>query len=181
MIPVKVLKISYHPDSRSYAVILQEITGNKCLPVIVGSFEAQSIALAIEVLEAPRPLTHDLICDVITGVDGFLKSIRVSHLKDGVFYAQMELESIGFGVRIIDARPSDAIAVALRMKAPILVSSNIMEEAGVDQDSIKEVKKTIIKPEISVQNLKEKLKLAVEEEEYETAAILRDKISLLEP
>jgi hypothetical protein len=93
----------------------------------------------------------------------------------------MELESIGFGVRIIDARPSDAIAVALRMKAPILVSSNIMEEAGVDQDSIKEVKKTIIKPEISVQNLKEKLKLAVEEEEYETAAILRDKISLLEP
>jgi protein-arginine kinase activator protein McsA len=67
------------------------------------------------------------------------------------------------------------------MKAPILVSSNIMEEAGVDQDSIKEVKKTIIKPEISVQNLKEKLKLAVEEEEYETAAILRDKISLLEP
>ena len=61
MIPVKVKKISYHPPSRSYAVILQEITGERCLPVIVGSFEAQSIALAIEVVDTPRPLTHDLI------------------------------------------------------------------------------------------------------------------------
>ena len=69
MVPVKVIKISYHPTSRSYAIILKEITGEKCLPVIVGSFEAQSIALAIESVDTPRPLTHDLICDVITGFD----------------------------------------------------------------------------------------------------------------
>ena len=67
MVPVKVIKISYHPTSRSYAIILKEIRGEKCLPVIVGSFEAQSIALAIESVDTPRPLTHDLICDFITG------------------------------------------------------------------------------------------------------------------
>ena len=71
MIPVNVLKISYHPESRSYAVILKEITGQKCLPVVVGSFEAQSIALAIEVVNTPRPLTHDLICDLSTNVPVF--------------------------------------------------------------------------------------------------------------
>ena len=83
MIPVKVIKISYHPTSRSYAVILKEITGEKCLPVIVGSFEAQSIALAIESVDTPRPLTHDLICDVLTGIDSLLKTVRINSLEDG--------------------------------------------------------------------------------------------------
>ena len=83
MIPVKVKKISYHPPSRSYAVILQEITGERCLPVIVGSFEAQSIALAIEVVDTPRPLTHDLICDMITGINGVLKTVKINNLSDG--------------------------------------------------------------------------------------------------
>ncbi len=138
MIPVKVLKISYHPPSRSYAVILKEITGKKCLPVIVGSFEAQSIALAIEVVDTPRPLTHDLICDVITGIDGSLKTVRVNHLQDGVFFAQLELESDDFGNRVIDARPSDAIAVALRMNTPILVAPKVIKEAGVDEDTLTE-------------------------------------------
>ena len=180
MIPVKVLKISYHPPSRSYAVILKEITGEKCLPVIVGSFEAQSIALAIEVVDTPRPLTHDLICDVITGIDGALKTIRVSHLQDGVFYAQMELESEDIGNRIIDARPSDAIAVALRMNAPILVSPNVLEEAGVTESALKDKDQAGSKPDLSLRALKEKLKKAVEEEEYETAAKLRDRIIDLE-
>tara|TARA_B100000029_G_scaffold6269_2_gene6782 strand:- start:7955 stop:8500 length:546 start_codon:yes stop_codon:yes gene_type:complete len=180
MIPVKVLKISYHPPSRSYAVILKEITGEKCLPVIVGSFEAQSIALAIEVVDTPRPLTHDLICDVITGIDGALKTVRVSHLQDGVFYAQMELESEDIGNRIIDARPSDAIAVALRMNAPILVSPNVLEEAGVTESALKDKDQAGSKPDLSLRALKEKLKKAVEEEEYETAAKLRDRIIDLE-
>ena len=180
MIPVKVLKISYHPESRSYAVILKEISGEICLPVIVGSYEAQSIALAIEVVKTPRPLTHDLICDVITGVDGSLKTVRVSRLTDGVFYAQMELESDVIGNRIIDARPSDAIAVALRMKAPILVAPRVLKDAGVKEDMLKDTKKSIKKPEYSLEALKEKLKEAVEEEEYEFAAKLRDKISNLE-
>jgi bifunctional DNase/RNase len=180
MIPVKVLKISYHPESRSYAVILKEITGEKCLPVIVGSFEAQSIALAIEVVDTPRPLTHDLICDVITGIDGKLKTVKINHLKDGVFYAQMELESNIFGNRVIDARPSDAIAVALRLNSPILVAPRVLAEAGVKEDTLRNVKKPRNKPGLSLKALKKKLKKAVEEEEYEFAAKLRDKISNLE-
>ena len=181
MIPVKVLKISYHPPSRSYAVILKEIKGKKCLPVIVGSFEAQSIALAIEVVDTPRPLTHDLICDVITGIDGSLKTVRVNHLQDGVFFAQLELESDDFGNRVIDARPSDAIAVALRMNTPILVAPKVIKEAGVDEDTLTEDTPAEKKPGFSLKVLKEKLRDAIEEEKYEIAAKLRDKISELEP
>ena len=180
MIPVKVIKISYHPTSRSYAVILKEITGEKCLPVIVGSFEAQSIALAIESVDTPRPLTHDLICDVLTGIDSLLKTVRINSLEDGVFYAQMEIESDSFGNRKIDARPSDAIAVALRMNTPILVSSKVLKEASVSEDSLINDKPKAKKSSISLKSLKEKLKSAIEEEEYEIAAKLRDKISDLE-
>ena len=180
MVPVKVIKISYHPTSRSYAVILKEITGEKCLPVIVGSFEAQSIALAIESVDTPRPLTHDLICDVLTGIDSLLKTVRINSLEDGVFYAQMEIESDSFGNRIIDARPSDAIAVALRMNTPILVSSKVLKEASVSEDSLTNDTPKVKKSTISLKSLKEKLESAIEEEEYEIAAKLRDKISDLE-
>ena len=85
MIPVKVEKISYHASSRSYAVLLKEIGGERLLPVVVGSFEAQSIALALEVVEAPRPLTHDLICEMIQGIDATLKTVNISDLNDYIF------------------------------------------------------------------------------------------------
>ena len=180
MIPVKIQKISYHPPSRSYAVILKEITGKRCLPVIVGSFEAQSIALAIESVDTPRPLTHDLICDMITGINGELKTVKISNLSDGVFYAKMALETMEIGEKIIDARPSDAIAVALRMNTPILVSPEVMNEASVLEDSLVENKTPNKKVRISVDALKEKLKSAIEKEEYEMAAKLRDRISEME-
>ena len=180
MIPVKVTKISFHPPSRSYAVILKEITGDRYLPVIVGSFEAQSIALAIEVVDTPRPLTHDLICDIITGVDGNLKTIKISNLDDGVFYAKLELESEKLGMRVIDARPSDAVAVALRMNAPILVSPDIMNKAGVDKDAFSDYEVPEKKSSLSLEGLKEKLNKAIESEDYEIAAKIRDKISEME-
>ncbi len=180
MIPVKVKKISYHPPSRSYAVILQEITGGRCLPVIVGSFEAQSIALAIEVVDTPRPLTHDLICDMITGINGELKTVKINNLSDGVFYAKMELETLEIGQKTIDARPSDAIAVALRMNTPILVAPDVMTEASVLEQTLTEDKTSNKKIKLSVDVLKEKLKSAIEKEEYEMAAKLRDKISEME-
>ena len=180
MIPVKVLKISYHPPSRSYAVILKEISGERCLPVIVGTFEAQSIALAIEVVNTPRPLTHDLICDVITGIEGTLKTVKVNQLKDGVFFAHMELESDDFGKRVIDARPSDAIAVAIRMNAPILVAAEVIKEAGILESVLNESNQNKKESDLSLKALKEKLKKAVDDEEYETAAKLRDRIIELE-
>ena len=81
MIPVKVEKISYHPSSRSYAVILKDNSSKLFLPILVGSFEAQSIALALEVVDTPRPLTHDLICDMITKVDAKLDAVNISQLN----------------------------------------------------------------------------------------------------
>ena len=181
MIPVKVTKISYHSVSKSYAVILKEINGDKCLPVIVGSFEAQSIALAIETVDTPRPLTHDLICDLISGVDGVLNAVRINSLDEGVFYSQLEIESIKLGKRIIDARPSDAIAIALRMDTPILVAKKVLEEAGLLEDSIKKEGPQIKKEEISLKTLRERMQSAIDDEEYEIAAKLRDRISKLEP
>lgn len=180
MIPVKVSKISYNAKSRSYAVILKEITGDLCLPVIVGSFEAQSIALAIEVVDTPRPLTHDLIGDIIVGIGGNLTTVRISHLQDGVYFAQMEIAVDDTGKKIIDARPSDAIAIALRLNAPILVANEILNDAGVSENQLITESVKEKKVDLSLKALKEKLDKAIEAEEYEIAAKLRDKISEIE-
>ena len=179
MIPVKVEKISYHPSSRSYAVLLKDEHSDLFLPILVGSFEAQSIALAIEVVDTPRPLTHDLICDLITKVDGKLLAVNISKLNDGVFYASLKLSGDNFGTKTIDARPSDAISIALRLNAQIYVTAEVIEEAGVGEDEVISDKQNIL-PKYSVEDLEIKLKKAVEEEEYEKAARIRDKIKDLE-
>jgi len=179
MIPVKVEKISYHPSSRSYAVLLKDERSDLFLPILVGSFEAQSIALAIEVVDTPRPLTHDLICDLITKVDGKLLAVNISKLNDGVFYASLKLSGDNFGTKTIDARPSDAISIALRLNAQIYVTAEVIEEAGIGEDEVISDKQNIL-PKYSVEDLEIKLKKAVEEEEYEKAARIRDKIKDLE-
>ncbi|MBH09321.1 MAG: hypothetical protein CMG74_03025 [Candidatus Marinimicrobia bacterium] len=180
MIPVKVQKISYHPPSRSYAVILKEITGIRCLPVIVGSYEAQSIALAIESVDTPRPLTHDLICDIINHIKIEINSVKINSLEDGVFLAEITMKNVEIGEEMIDARPSDAIAIALRMNIPILIAPDVMKEAGVLEESLSENKSSNKKVTLSLGTLKKKLKSAIEKEEYEIAARLRDKISEME-
>ncbi len=179
MIPVKVEKISYHPSSRSYAVLLKDERSELFLPILVGSFEAQSIALAIEVVDTPRPLTHDLICDLIAKVDGKLLAVNISKLNDGVFYASLKLSGNNFGTKTIDARPSDAISIALRLDAQIYVTAEVIEEAGVGEDEVISDKQNIIS-KYSVEDLEIKLKKAVDEEEYEKAARIRDKIKDLE-
>ena len=179
MIPVKVEKISYHPSSRSYAVLLKDERSDLFLPILVGSFEAQSIALAIEVVDTPRPLTHDLICDLITKVDGKLLAVNISKLNDGVFYASLKLSGDNFGTKTIDARPSDAISIALRLNAQIYVTAEVIEEAGVGEDEVISDKQNIL-PKYSVEDLEIKLKKAVDEEEYKKAARIRDKIKDLE-
>tara|TARA_B000000557_G_C20733951_1_gene425505 strand:- start:489 stop:1037 length:549 start_codon:yes stop_codon:yes gene_type:complete len=177
MIPIKVLKISYHPSIRSYTVILKEITGDMCLPVIVGAFEAQSIALAMEAVDTPRPLTHDLTCDIITKTKGNLKSVKINQLDDGIFYAQLELENKNIGLKKIDSRPSDAIAIALKMNTTILISKEVMNEAGISEYNLKDKELNNRKNKtISLSDLKEELKKAIDDEEYEIAAKLRDKI-----
>jgi len=179
MICVNVQKISYHPSSRSYAVILKTHDDDLVLPILVGSFEAQSIALALEAVATPRPLTHDLICEIIKGIDAELISVNISQLNDGVFYAKLKLKSPDFGTKSIDARPSDAISIALRLNTQIYVSPEILKEAGIEQEDIISENQPII-PKYTIEDLELKLKKAVEKEEYEKAAKLRDKIKDLE-
>ena len=178
MIPVKVDKISYHPSSRSYAVLLKEQNSKKVLPILVGSFEAQSIALALEVVETPRPLTHDLICEMIKEIDAKLISVNISKLNDGVFYAKLKIKGLKFGIKQIDSRPSDAISIALRLNTQIYVSSEVINEAGVNQEDISE--ESSLTPKYSIEDLESKLRKAVEKEEYEKAAKIRDKLKELD-
>tara|TARA_B100001750_G_C15510784_1_gene603493 strand:- start:2008 stop:2547 length:540 start_codon:yes stop_codon:yes gene_type:complete len=177
MVPVKVQKISFHPPSRSYAVILSEINGKRKLPVIVGSFEAQSIALALESMDTPRPLTHDLIGLLIDEIDASLVSVRITDLEDGVFYASLDINGEVTGKRSVDSRPSDAIAVGLRMKAPIMISEKLFEKAGLSESDLETSKNS--DKVLSVKELEDRLQVAVDNEKYEVAAKIRDQINEL--
>ena len=177
MVPVKVQKISFHPPSRSYAVILSEINGERKLPVIVGSFEAQSIALALEAMDTPRPLTHDLIGLLINEIDANLVAVRITNLEDGVFYASLDINGEKTGKRSIDSSPSDAIAVGLRMKAPIMISDELFEEAGLSEKDLSSNRDS--EKLLSVKELEDRLQIAVDNEKYEVAAKIRDQINEL--
>ena len=177
MIPVKVQKISFHPPSRSYAVILTEINGTRKLPVIVGAFEAQSIALALESMDTPRPLTHDLIGLLIKEVEANLVSVRITSLEEGVFYATLDINGKITGKRSVDSRPSDAIAVGLRMQAPIMIAEKLFDEAGIENEDDEIPGET--STSLSVKELEDRLQVAVEGEKYEGAAKIRDQIKEL--
>ena len=177
MIPVKVQKISFHPPSRSYAVILSEINGTRKLPVIVGAFEAQSIALALESMDTPRPLTHDLIGLLIKEVEANLVAVRITSLEEGVFYATLDINGKITGKRSVDSRPSDAIAVGLRMQAPIMIAEKLFDEAGIENEDDDIPGET--STSLSVKELEDRLQVAVEGEKYEVAAKIRDQIKEL--
>ena len=177
MIPVKVQKISFHPQSRSYAVILSEINGTRKLPVIVGAFEAQSIALALESMDTPRPLTHDLIGLLIKEVEANLVAVRITSLEEGVFYATLDINGKITGKRSVDSRPSDAIAVGLRMQAPIMIAEKLFDEAGIEDEDEDIPGET--STSLSVKELEGRLQVAVEGERYEVAAKIRDQIKEL--
>ena len=175
MITVKVLKISYHPSTKNYFILLKDVDSDDCITLTVGSLEAQSIALTLESIEAKRPNTHDLICHLISEIGFSIKRVRITDLKDGVFYSVIDLESKKYGNFNIDSRPSDALAIALRIHAPILVAEEVMKEAIVwEEDSLiieDEIKQS---PEMKV--LEKQLQKAIDKEQYEMAARIRDKI-----
>ena len=143
--------------------------------MIVGSFEAQSIALALEAMETPRPLTHDLIGLLIDEIDANLVAVRITNIEDGVFYASLDINSEITGKRSIDSRPSDAIAVGLRMKAPIMISDELFEEAGLSESEYVSSKSS--DKVLSVKELEDRLQIAVDNEKYEVAAKIRDQIN----
>ena len=176
MIPVKVLKIKFHHKSRSYAVLLGEVTGNRTLPIMVGACEAHSIASALEFPESTRPImTHDLINTIITEIKAKISSVQITDLIDGVFYARVEIEGLHIGLLNLDLRPSDAIAIALRTDSPIFIDESIIKE-GKNIEVFETVESNVETINSKKSDLEYKLKKAVEMEKYEEAAIIRDKL-----
>lgn len=187
MIKVEIKKILFYPPSKGYAVLLKEIEGERQLPIIVGAFEAQSIALALENTKMPRPLTHDLFINILKELDMNIQKIVITDLRDGTFYARIFLEKIVENTILqVDSRPSDAIALALRMNAPLYVAKTVMDVAGqmvtikerdaVDNDETIPEAENLDK----LFDLQSKLQQAVEDENYELAAKLRDQINILQ-
>ena len=187
---VEVKRISYYPPSKGYAVLLQEKDSSRSLPIIVGSNEAQAIALYLEGVDMPRPMTHDLLINVLDLLESDIKQVTIARMKNGTFFAKIEVSNSQVGDIMIDSRPSDAIAVALRTMTPIYVSDEVMERAGIDNFSTgSEITETVSSDELlketadeglAIENLAEALEKAISEEEYEVAARLRDRIKQLE-
>jgi len=193
MIEVEVVKIAFYPPSKGYAVLLKEVDGEKQLPVIVGAFEAQAIALALEGMKMPRPMTHDLISNILEDMGADIKEVIITDLIDGTFYAKIAMDFNEYDSRDVDSRPSDAIAIALRVGAPVYVSEGVMSEAGVVAEDLEGVTEesenlseetSLTSPSESsgdsLVELKEDLKKAIDAEDYEKAARLRDKIQKIE-
>ena len=128
MVEMKVEGLTLDPLTNMPIIILKDISGDKALPIWVGFFEANAIALEIEKIATPRPMTHDLMQNMISNMKAEIKHILVSELKDNTFYAVISL-AVGEATLSIDSRPSDAIALALRAKAPIFVNESVIEAA----------------------------------------------------
>lgn len=202
LVKLTIFKISYsQTQNGAYALILNEVDGERKLPIVIGAFEAQSIAIALEKeIKPPRPLTHDLFKNFADRFDVVVKQVIIHKLVDGVFYSSIICERDKIE-EIIDARTSDAIALALRFNAPIFTYKNILDKAGIYLksnilDSEKEANEiddvlsgteafameesnqageTYTKSSLS--ELHELLEGAVQDEDYEKAAKIRDEIS----
>lgn len=129
MLEMKVRGLTLDPLTNTALVILRDIEGTKALPIWIGPQEANAIVLEIEQVPTPRPMTHDLIKNILEGMNATVARVVVNDLKESTFYATLFLTVDGQEVRI-DARPSDAIAVALRVQAPIYVTQDVIERAG---------------------------------------------------
>ncbi len=187
----EILGLSSSPSTGgAYAILLKEINGSRRLPIIIGAFEAQAIALEIEGIKPPRPLTHDLMKQITDNLGAMVLEVLIDELRENTFYAKIILE-ISSLTNEIDARPSDAIALAVRAQAPIFVSEIVMEAAAFTpseegekeeasstdaNDSNEPVPNT---KEAKIAALQNKLREAIEAEEYERAAKLRDDIQRL--
>jgi bifunctional DNase/RNase len=194
-VQVDILGLSTSPHTNgAYALILYELEGNRRLPIIIGGFEAQAIALKLENIKPPRPFTHDLFKNIADAFNLHVNEIFIDELHNETFYAKVVCEVNG-EIQEIDARPSDAIAIAVRFGAPVYVSEEIMAEAGIreeqkdDDESAETAAEEAIEPEQAelaapgpgarLDELQSALGEAVKSENYEEAARLRDEISRL--
>ncbi|NNK88039.1 MAG: bifunctional nuclease family protein [Flavobacteriaceae bacterium] len=198
LVRLNIKGISYsQTQNGAYALILSEVDGDRKLPIVIGAFEAQSIAIALEKeIKPPRPLTHDLFKNFSDRFDIVVKQVIIHKLVDGVFYSSLICERDKIE-EIIDARTSDAIALALRFNAPIFTYKNILDKAGIylkvnpkkdDEDEDNILIDEMVAEEIesrseeglqvkTLDELNKLLEKAVADEDYEAAARIRDEIS----
>ncbi len=188
-VQVDILGLSTSPASGgAYALILKEVNGPRRLPIIIGAFEAQSIALEMEGIKPPRPLTHDLMKSIIDTLGGALNDVTINDLREGTFYARLSMET-----QEVDSRPSDAIALAVRYGVPIFVMDKVMDEAafvpendeGEKLSTFDAAKDTPEPPKSDKKLTKEELlqkqlQEAITKEDYERAAKLRDDLKKLQ-
>ena len=188
-IQCEILGLSSSPSTGgAYAILLKEVNGPRRLPIIIGAFEAQAIALEIEGIKPPRPLTHDLLKHVIDNLGASILEVVIDELRENTFYAKIILE-VSTLTNEIDGRPSDAIALAVRAQAPIYVAETVMEAAAfipsedAENDSPKtetaQEEKVPKTKEAKIAALRDKLREAIDAEEYERAAKIRDDIQRL--
>ena len=187
---VDILGLSTSPHTNgAYALILYELEGKRKLPIIIGGFEAQAIALKLENIKPPRPFTHDLFKNIADVFHLHVNEIIIDELHNETFYAKVVCEVNG-EVHEIDARPSDAIAIAVRFNAPLFVTEEIMNEAGIKEEQkeegeeealiqAEEVPPGTLSPKVRFEELQSALNDAISNENYEEAARLRDEITRL--
>lgn len=132
MIPVEVVGVRIEMPSNQPIVLLKEIDGARFLPIWVGAVEATAIAFAQQGVIPPRPLTHDLMKELLEKLDGTLHEVHLTELRDGVFYADLVLKNSQLLEVVISARPSDAIALALRTQSAILATEELLTQAGIE-------------------------------------------------
>ncbi len=187
-IKLEIVGLSYsQTQSGAYALVLSEVGGKRRLPIIIGGFEAQAIAIELEKMVPTRPLTHDLFKSFAVSFNIQIKEVVIYNLQEGIFYAKLVCEKDG-QISDIDARTSDAIALAVRFNCPIYTFENILSSAGIlsdefmdEEDDDKEEEKTTA-PEnqfsaLSTDELQEQLQNAIDIEDYELASKIRDEIT----
>jgi bifunctional DNase/RNase len=192
LIQVDIVGLSTSPSSGgAYALVLGEVDGNRRLPIIIGAFEAQAIALELEKIQPPRPMTHDLLRDLFDSVAADVTDILIDELREGTFFAKIRYSVSGSNAQL-DCRPSDAVALAVRAGAPIFVAPSVLDEAGIPTeeedsdagtlDASTQAQEPSPEPDEAkspLQQLEEDLDKAIADEDYELAAKLRDDITRL--
>lgn len=188
-IKLEIIGLSYsQTQSGAYALVLSEVEGNRRLPIIIGGFEAQAIAIELEKMTPTRPLTHDLFKSFAENFNITIKEVLINKLEEGIFYSKLICEHNGNIIQI-DARTSDAIAIGVRLKCPIFTTEDILSSAGMllDEteespddfitDNIEEEPQSETIETIPLEELQKRLAIAIENEEYEIASKLRDEIN----
>lgn len=163
------------------AVLVKPIGSERAVPIFIGQLEAQSILIGLGNVPMPRPLTHDLFITMMEKLNATIDRVDITELKDGTFYARIVMKQ-GLKKIVIDSRPSDALGITARIHCPLYIAESIVEEAGIAINLITEEDPKVDVPdprEIERNRLEQELQKAVEDEDYEEAARIRDKINEL--